>query len=61
MSDRMVVMNKGKIEEMGDADDIYMNPQSDYTKKLISSIPKGQLTDIKASIEKKRTIELTSL
>lgn len=54
MSDRMVVMNKGKIEEMGDADDIYMNPQSDYTKKLISSIPKGQLTDIKASIEKKR-------
>ncbi|MFN8116195.1 MAG: ABC transporter ATP-binding protein [Bacteroidia bacterium] len=54
MSDRMVVMNKGKIEEMGDADEIYMNPQSDYTKKLISSIPKGQLTDIKASIEKKR-------
>lgn len=54
MSDRMVVMNKGKIEEMGDADEIYMNPQSSYTKKLISSIPKGQLTDIKASIEKKR-------
>ncbi len=53
MSDRMVVMNKGKIEEIGDADDIYMNPQRDYTRKLISSIPKGQLTDIKASIEKK--------
>jgi peptide/nickel transport system ATP-binding protein len=55
MSDRMVVMNKGKIEEMGDADEIYLNPQSDYTKNLISSIPKGQLTDIKASIEKKRS------
>ena len=54
MSDRMCVMNKGKIEEMGDADQIYLNPQSDYTKNLISSIPKGQLTDIKASIEKKR-------
>ncbi len=54
MSDRMVVMNKGKIEEMGDADEIYLNPQSDYTKNLISSIPKGQLSDIKASIEKKR-------
>lgn len=54
MSDRMVVMNKGKIEEMGDADEIYMNPQSSYTKKLISSIPKGQLTDIKASIERKK-------
>lgn len=54
MSDRMVVMNKGKIEEMGDADEIYLNPQSEYTKNLISSIPKGQLSDIKASIEKKR-------
>lgn len=58
MSDRMVVMNQGKIEEMGDADAIYQNPQSDYTKKLISSIPKGQLTDIRASIEKKKAIDL---
>ncbi len=57
MSDRMVVMNKGKIEEMGDADEIYLNPQSDYTKNLISSIPKGQLTDIRASIEKKKLSE----
>lgn len=54
MSDRMVVMNKGKIEEMGDADAIYSNPQSDYTKKLIGAIPKGQLEDIKASIERKK-------
>jgi peptide/nickel transport system ATP-binding protein len=58
MSDRMVVMNKGKIEELGDADEIYMNPQKDYTRKLISSIPKGQLTDIKASIEKKRIADI---
>jgi peptide/nickel transport system ATP-binding protein len=36
-----MVMNKGKIEESGKADDIYFNPQSDYTKKLIASIPKG--------------------
>ena len=40
MSDKMVVMNKGKIEEMGDADDIYNNPKTEYTKKLISAIPK---------------------
>ena len=58
MSDRMVVMNKGKIEEMGDADQIYLNPKTDYTKNLISSIPKGQLTDIKASIDKKRTADV---
>jgi peptide/nickel transport system ATP-binding protein len=41
MSDRMMVMKEGKIEEMGDADQIYNNPQSDYTKKLINAIPKG--------------------
>jgi len=40
MSDRMIVMNKGKIEEYGDADEIYSNPQTEYTKKLIQSIPK---------------------
>ncbi|MCC6836900.1 MAG: ABC transporter ATP-binding protein, partial [Bacteroidia bacterium] len=56
MSDRMVVMNKGKVEEMGDADSIYTNPQSEYTKKLIGAIPKGQLEDIKASIEKKKQL-----
>ncbi len=53
MSDRMVVMNKGKIEEMGDADDIYNNPTTEYTKKLISAIPKGQLVDIKEAVLKK--------
>ncbi|MCS6935087.1 MAG: ABC transporter ATP-binding protein [Chitinophagales bacterium] len=46
MSDRMVVMNKGKIEEMGISDDIYNNPQREYTKNLIAAIPKGELSDI---------------
>ena len=41
ISDRMVVMNKGKIEEMGVADEIYNNPQKEYTKRLIAAIPKG--------------------
>ena len=41
MSDRMVVMNKGVIEEMGDSDEIYSNPKSEYTQRLISAIPKG--------------------
>ncbi|HEV7229750.1 MAG TPA: ABC transporter ATP-binding protein, partial [Bacteroidia bacterium] len=54
MSDRMVVMNKGKIEEMGDADSVYNNPQTAYTQKLIEAIPKGRLEDIQASIDKKR-------
>ncbi len=58
MSDRMVVMNKGKVEEMGDADEIYSNPQSEYTKNLINAIPKGQLADIRASIEKKNKVSI---
>ncbi|MBW1293978.1 ABC transporter ATP-binding protein [Aquimarina litoralis] len=41
MSDQLLVMNKGKIEEKGDADLIYENPQKAYTKKLIDAIPKG--------------------
>jgi peptide/nickel transport system ATP-binding protein len=36
-----MVMNKGKIEENGRADEIYFHPKSDYTKRLIASIPKG--------------------
>lgn len=52
ISDRMVVMNKGKIEEMGFSDDIYNNPQTDYTKRLISAIPKGELEDIRKKMAK---------
>ncbi|MGN7783149.1 ABC transporter ATP-binding protein [Niabella sp. 22666] len=40
ISDRIIVMNKGKIEEMGAADDIYENPQTAYTQRLINAIPK---------------------
>ena len=39
MSDQLLVMNKGKIEEIGDADEIYANPQKAYTKALIEAIP----------------------
>ena len=39
ISDRIMVMNKGKIEEIGPADQVYHHPQSAYTQKLIASIP----------------------
>jgi len=39
ISDRILVMNKGKIEEAGDAEAIYLHPQTEYTKKLIAAIP----------------------
>jgi len=41
MSDQLLVMNAGKIEELDDADIIYNSPKKDYTKKLIEAIPKG--------------------
>ncbi len=41
MSDRMAVMQSGKIVELDDADTIYFNPQTPYTQTLIASIPKG--------------------
>ncbi len=41
ISDRIMVMNKGRIEESGTADEVYFHPKKDYTKKLIASIPKG--------------------
>ena len=53
MSDRMVVMQNGKVEEMGDADQIYNNPKTQYTKKLIDAIPEGKLEDIKKNLSEK--------
>jgi peptide/nickel transport system ATP-binding protein len=41
ISDRVMVMNDGQIVEMADSDEIYLNPKQEYTRKLLSSIPKG--------------------
>lgn len=39
ISDRIMVMNKGKIEEIGDAEQVYREPQSAYTRKLLAAVP----------------------
>jgi peptide/nickel transport system ATP-binding protein len=39
ISDRMMVMNKGEIVEIGDPEEIYYHPKEEYTKNLIASIP----------------------
>jgi peptide/nickel transport system ATP-binding protein len=41
MSDRIIVMNRGKIEEIDSAEAIYRQPKTEYTRKLIASIPVG--------------------
>jgi oligopeptide transport system ATP-binding protein len=39
MSDRIAVMNRGKIVEMGDASQVYDDPQHEYTAALVASVP----------------------
>lgn len=43
ISDRMIVMNKGKLVEMGIADAVFANPKEAYTQQLIDAIPKGDV------------------
>ena len=39
MSDRIMVMNRGKIVESGPAEEVYTHPQDSYTQKLIEAVP----------------------
>jgi ABC-type oligopeptide transport system ATPase subunit len=39
MSDRIAVMNKGELVEIGPASEVYNNPQQDYTKALLAAVP----------------------
>ena len=41
ISDRILVMNRGRIEEIGKAEAVYTHPQKEYTRKLIEAIPRG--------------------
>jgi peptide/nickel transport system ATP-binding protein len=44
MSDDMMVMKNGKIMESGNAQDIYDNPKSSYTRELLDAVPSAALT-----------------
>lgn len=43
ISDQIMVMQQGKVVEIGDPDSIYANPQHEYTRKLIAAIPKDPM------------------
>ena len=47
MSDRIMVMNKGEIEEIGPSERIYREPQKEYTRHLIAAIPESSLERIR--------------
>ncbi|MBA2383368.1 MAG: ABC transporter ATP-binding protein [Actinobacteria bacterium] len=50
MSDRIAVMNKGKLVEVGPAEEVYTAPKDDYTKALLSAVP---IPDPRAMKERK--------
>jgi len=56
VSDRIVVMNQGRIEEIGTADSIYNAPQRDYTRQLIQAIPHTKLEDIQARQSRRASV-----
>jgi oligopeptide transport system ATP-binding protein len=39
MSDRIAVMNRGKIVEIGPAEEVYTNPQDPYSQALLAAVP----------------------
>ncbi|MEP7259214.1 MAG: peptide ABC transporter ATP-binding protein, partial [Flavitalea sp.] len=39
ISDRIMVINQGKIAEIGASDQVYNRPESEYTRKLLLAIP----------------------
>ena len=44
MSDDMIVMKNGQVMESGNAEEIYKNPRSEYTRELLDAIPKSTLS-----------------
>ncbi len=45
MSDRIMVMQHGKIVESGEADELYKNPKKSYTKELIDAVLNPELNN----------------
>jgi len=58
MSDRILVMSKGRIIETSTPEQLYLHPQQAYTRTLIDAIPKGEPEDIVAAQEKREQMKL---
>ncbi len=57
MCDNIAIMNKGRFVEIGSREDIYNNPQHIYTKRLLSAIPKIDVSNRAEHKEKRRIVE----
>jgi peptide/nickel transport system ATP-binding protein len=61
MSDRIMVMNQGKIEEIDTAANIYLAPKQDYTRQLIAAIPTGSIERIQEQQAERRFSQLSAV
>jgi len=59
-SDRIAVMSEGKVVEQNQADELFAKPQHPATKKLINSVPKGNLEEIRAKMLMKKLSSTTA-
>jgi peptide/nickel transport system ATP-binding protein len=41
IADQVMVMQQGRVVELADSDELYRNPQHDYTRTLLAAIPRG--------------------
>jgi len=57
MSDRIAVMNKGRIVETGDAETVYTQAQDDYTKALLAAVPIPDPHKMRARREERRKLK----
>jgi len=56
VSDRIAVMRRGKIVELGDADEVYASPRDPYTQALLAAVPVADPRRMRAERERRRTI-----
>jgi ABC-type oligopeptide transport system ATPase subunit len=57
MSDRIAVMNRGKIVETGDAEDVYAHAEDDYTKALLAAVPVPDPRKMRIRREERRKLK----
>jgi dipeptide transport system ATP-binding protein len=51
IADEVMVVYFGEVVEYGSRDDVFNNPQHDYTKKLFAATPRADVDAIKARVE----------
>ena len=56
MSDRIAVMNEGKIVEMAQAEEVYGNPKDRYTRELLAAVPIPDPRKMKERKEERRRL-----